>query len=283
MYLTLESINLVELSMVLSANLRESSDQLKGFIDRLVPKKRLTGALPDISTDYVRLQDEVMWGGIWQVPGLDITLRSIATISAQCCNGWGFGLQHQIRVGLSLGMSPQKVKGIFFQLMFYAGIPATVFVLTQAQKVINEREVWINEDLVPLQAKWMATVEEKMARGRNAMPQLWGLELQNCGNDALSQALIPEIDELVSSYNYGEVWDRCDLSSKERTVCIMVALMCRGHFSQLRRHLICALDMSFTKRELCEVFSQAAWYRGWPYLEEALGAVEDVFAEDTIQ
>ena len=32
-----------------------------------------------------------MWGGIWQSPGLDLKLRSFATISAQCVNGWDFG------------------------------------------------------------------------------------------------------------------------------------------------------------------------------------------------
>ncbi len=25
------------------------------------------------------------------------------------------------------------------------------------------------------------------------------------------------------------------------------------------------------QREICEVFFQAGWYRGWPYVEEALG------------
>ena len=263
--------------MVFSKNLLEAAEQLKVFTDRFVPEGRLTGALPDISSDYVRLQDEVMWGGVWQVPGLDITLRSIATISAQCCNGWGFGLQHQIRVGLSLGMSPQKVKGIFLQLMFYAGIPATVFALTQAQKVINEQAIWIREDLVPLDAHWLNTVAEKIFRGTKVIEQTWGLTAQTLLSGTLAQELIPEIEALVCAYNYGEVWDRCDLSSKERTVCILVALMCRGHSRLLKQHLQYALDNALTEREICEVFSQAAWYRGWPYLEEALSQAQSVF------
>ena len=84
-------------------------------------------AMPAISPEYSRIQVPLMWGGIWQVPGLDLKLRSFATISAQCVNGWDFGLRHQIKVGLTMGMTPQQIKGIFIQLLFYAGIPATVY------------------------------------------------------------------------------------------------------------------------------------------------------------
>ena len=64
--------------------------------------------IPSISPDYARIQTPLMWGGIWQAPGLDLKLRSFATISAQCVNGWDFGLQHQIRVGLTMGTRPSK-------------------------------------------------------------------------------------------------------------------------------------------------------------------------------
>ena len=113
---------------------------------------------------------------------MDVTLRSLATIAAQCCNGWGFGLQHQIRVGLTLGMSPQKIKGIFFQLIFYAGISATVFSLVQAQRVINEQEKWQREDEDPLKATWLNTIEEKLKRAGVLRSNTWGIE----ANDELN-------------------------------------------------------------------------------------------------
>ena len=94
--------------METAENLARKAANLHAFIDQYVPQGRLTGALPGISQDYVKLQEEVMWGGVWQVPGLDVTLRSLATISAQCCNGWGFGIQHQIRVGLPWEFPPKK-------------------------------------------------------------------------------------------------------------------------------------------------------------------------------
>ena len=263
-----------------AADLARKAANLHSFIDQYVPQRRLTAALPDISQDYVKLQEEVMWGGVWQVPGLDVTLRSIATIAAQCCNGWEFGLQHQIRVGLSLGMSPQKIKGIFLQLIFYAGIPATVSSLAQTQRVINEQPMWQAEDSESLQADWLASVEEKLDRGRQIRRSNWGQQAVVDLENALSLELAPETAALVEAYNFGEVWARGDLTPKERTVCILVALMCRGHMNQLRKHIGYALELGMSRREICEVFSQAGWYRGWPCVEDALEQAEAVFADE---
>ncbi len=35
--------------------------------------------------------------------------------------------------------------------------------------------------------------------------------------------------------------------------------------------------MGLSQREICEVFSQAGWYRGWPYMEKALEQADAVF------
>jgi alkylhydroperoxidase/carboxymuconolactone decarboxylase family protein YurZ len=59
----------------------------------------------------------------------------------------------------------------------------------------------------------------------------------------------------------------------------LTALMCRGHMKQLRRQIGYALDVGLTRREICETFAQSGWYRGWPYVEDALEEAKAVFAE----
>ena len=265
--------------MTTSQDLAKKALNLHAFIDQYVPPNRLTSVLSKISSDYTKMQEEVMWGGVWQIPGLDVNLRSLATISAQCCNGFDFGIQHQIRVGMTLGMSPQKIKGLFLQLLFYAGIPATVFSLTQAQKVINEQEMWQKEDEFPLTAEWMASVEEKLERGRRLRSDAWGPDADNEIENSLAKELVPEASDIVDAYNFGEAWARGDLTPKERTLAILVALMCRGHWKQLKQHIGYALNLGMSKREICEIFSQAGWYRGWPYVEDALVQAKAVFDE----
>ena len=63
-----------------------------------------------------------------------------------------------------MGMTPQQINGIFMQLLCYAGIPATVYGLLQAQQVIDEREEWRAAD-VSTDADWLDTVEEQLQRG----------------------------------------------------------------------------------------------------------------------
>ncbi|HLF04508.1 MAG TPA: carboxymuconolactone decarboxylase family protein [Dehalococcoidia bacterium] len=250
-------------------------EQKVGALSKYLPKQSRT---PEVCPDYSRIQVPLTWGGIWQAPGLDLKLRSLATISAQCVNGWDFGLQHQIRAGLTMGMSPQKIKGIFIQLLFYAGIPATVFGLLQAQKVINERPEWKTAD-VPAEETWLDTLAEKLARGSALRRQLWGAQANQEVETSLAQRMVPEASDIVDGYNFGEVWGRSDLQPKERMVCVLAALMARGHWGQLRQYIGYALNMGFDRREVCEVISQAGWYRGWPHVEDGLEQAAAVFAE----
>ena len=149
--------------MKTAKELAQRAEEFRDVIDAHLPRP---SPMIKISPDHTLIGHEVMWGGIWREPGLDTKLRSIATISAQCVNGKDFGLQHQIRVGLTLGISPQKIKAMFVELKFYAGVPASVFALLRAQEVINEREEWKAQDK-PLDAPWLSTLDEKMQRGRD--------------------------------------------------------------------------------------------------------------------
>jgi 4-carboxymuconolactone decarboxylase len=254
--------------------LQGKSAELRKFFDQYLPYGRPTPVL----ADYVRVQHELMWGGVWLVPGLGLKLRSFATITAQCVNGYDFGVEHQTRVGLTVGITPQQIKGIFIQLLFYAGIPATVSGLRIAQAVINERDEWKAQD-VSLDVEWLNGIEEKLKRGK-------ALRIKYCGEQAdkeiessLSQQMVPEAADLVDAYHFGEVWARADLNPKERMVCILAALMCRGHMNQLKRYVGYALNVGLSKKEICEVFSQAGWYRGWPSVEDALVLAKEVFDE----
>ena len=254
--------------------IQQKSAELRKFFDQHMPYARPTPVL----ADFVRVQHELMWGGIWLVPGLDLKLRSFATITAQCVNGYDFGVEHQVRTGLTVGITPQQIKGIFLQLLFYAGVPATVFGLRIAQEVIDERKEWQADD-VPLDMEWLGSIQEMSEKGRLIRITNWGEEANRQVENSLAQQLIPETAELVDGYHFGQVWARADLSPKERMVCILAALMCRGHLKQLRRNVGYALDTDLNKREICEVFSQAGWYRGWPYVEDALEQAQEVFQE----
>ncbi len=260
--------------MKTAKELAQRAEEFRDVIDAHLPRP---SPMIKISPDHTLIGHEVMWGGIWREPGLDTKLRSIATITTQCVNGKDFGLQHQIRVGLTLGLSPQKIKAMFVELKFYAGVPASVFALLRAQEVINEREEWKAQDK-PLDAPWLSTLDEKMQRGRDLRRKSWGERADRELAGSITHEMVPGSAQIVDGYLYGEIWARSPLDTKERMVMILSVLMCQQHMRQLRRHIGYALDAGLTKREICEVFAQAGWYRGWPHAEDALEEAREVFA-----
>lgn len=261
--------------MKTAGELAQQAKEFRDVIDRHLPKP---SPMIRISPDHTLIGHEVMWGGIWRQPGLDVKLRSIATITAQCVNGKDFGLHHQIRVGLTLGLTPQKIKAMFVELKFYAGVPASVFALARCQEVIDEREEWKALDK-PLDHAWLSSLEDKMKRGRELRRSAWGEKADKELAASITHEMVPESALIVDSYLYGEIWARSPLDTKERMVMLLAVLMCQQHMRQLRRQIGFALDAGLDKREICEVFAQAGWYRGWPHVEDALYEAKDVFAE----
>jgi 4-carboxymuconolactone decarboxylase len=167
---------------------------------------------------------------------------------------------------------------MFVELKFYAGVPASVFALLKAQEVINEREEWQAQDK-PLDVPWLDALEDKMKRGRELRHEAWGPAADRDLAGSINHEMVPEAALIVDSYLYGEIWHRSPLDTKERMVMVLSVLMCQQHMRQLRNHIGYALDAGLNKREICEVFAQAGWYRGWPHVEDALYIAKEVFAE----
>jgi alkylhydroperoxidase/carboxymuconolactone decarboxylase family protein YurZ len=125
--------------MPTAKELQKKAADFRAVIDQYLPgPSKAAGICPDAD----HMQVELMWGGIWNEPGMDHRLRSIATITAQAVNGFDFGLKAQCRVGLTLGIPPQTIKAMILELRFWIGIPNTVFAFRMLQEVINERKEW---------------------------------------------------------------------------------------------------------------------------------------------
>ena len=129
-------------------------------------------------------------------------------------------MEHQVRTGLTVGITPRQIKGIIIELLFYLGFPATAFGLRVAQEVIDEREEWKADDL-PLDVEWLDSIDEMLRQGRTRLVNNWGERASAEMENSLARRLVPEVAELVDAYHYGQVWARDDLNPKERTVCIL--------------------------------------------------------------
>jgi 4-carboxymuconolactone decarboxylase len=87
----------------------------------------------------------------------------------------------------------------------------------------------------------------------------------------------PKLAELTDKVLLGDVWERPQLSKRDRSLITVAALIATNRPDQLRSHLALALKNGVTKEELTEVITQMAFYSGWPNAITAVSVARDVF------
>ncbi len=92
--------------------------------------------------------------------------------------------------------------------------------------------------------------------------------------------IAPKMAELTDEVLYGDVWERPQLSKRDRSLVTVAALVAMNRPDQLRSHLAMALANGVTKEELAEVITHLAFYSGWPNAVTAIRVAREVFERD---
>ena len=90
----------------------------------------------------------------------------------------------------------------------------------------------------------------------------------------------PKLAELTDRVLFGDVWERPELSKRDRSLATVAALVAMNRPDQLRFHLNYAVQNGVRKEELIEVITHLAFYSGWPTANTAVTIARQVFAED---
>ena len=93
------------------------------------------------------------------------------------------------------------------------------------------------------------------------------------------RATAPKLIELTEEVIYGDVWEREELSKRDRSLITIASLIAMGRERQLVGHLGRALDNGVTQDEIIEAITHLAFYSGWPTAMTAATIAKDVFAE----
>ena len=92
-------------------------------------------------------------------------------------------------------------------------------------------------------------------------------------------AASPYLRTLADSPIYDEIWERPQLSKRDRSMITIAVLQALGRDTALRSHLGRGLDNGLTPEEISEIILHVSFYTGWPSgLDASLGAI-DTFAE----
>lgn len=93
-------------------------------------------------------------------------------------------------------------------------------------------------------------------------------------------ATAPKLAELTDTVLLGDVWERPELSKRDRSLVTVTALVAMSRPDQLRSHLALARTNGVTEAEVAETITHLAFYAGWPSAVSAVAIAKEVFATD---
>jgi len=86
----------------------------------------------------------------------------------------------------------------------------------------------------------------------------------------------PKLVELTDRVLFGDVWERPELSKRDRSLVTVAALVAMNRPDQLRFHLRFAVENGVMKEELIELITHLAFYAGWPNAMSAIMIAKEV-------
>ena len=189
------------------------------------------------------LRNSLVYGEIWERPQLSKRDRSLITVAV---------LQALVRDELALhiprglenGLTPEEISEVILHVTFYAGWPTGVQASRAAAEVFAERGVALG----PLDRAPAATDQPDTPAAASG-----------------AYAAVPRLGQLRNSLLYGDIWERPQLSKRDRSLITVAVTQALYATSELETHIARALDENgVTPQEISEIILHVTFYAGWP-------------------
>ena len=89
----------------------------------------------------------------------------------------------------------------------------------------------------------------------------------------------PYLGEIRDQVLYGDIWERPQLSARDRSLITVAVNQALYATNELRLHMGRALDNGVTQTEISELIAHVLWYSGFPTGVNAARVAAEVFAE----
>jgi 4-carboxymuconolactone decarboxylase len=89
----------------------------------------------------------------------------------------------------------------------------------------------------------------------------------------------PKLAELTDDVLFEDVWNRPELSARDRSLITVAVLTAGGNTDQLGFHLGRAVENGVTQEELIEAITHVTLYAGWPKGMGAMGVAKQLFTD----
>ena len=100
------------------------------------PIQRIVG---DFAPKIAELTDDILFGDVWELPGLSPRDRSLITIAALVMGGNTEQLPGHLARGKVNGLTDIEISELITHMAFYAGWPKALSAVTVARHVVENR------------------------------------------------------------------------------------------------------------------------------------------------
>ncbi|MFF7468137.1 carboxymuconolactone decarboxylase family protein [Streptomyces sp. NPDC008092] len=104
-----------------------------------MPKQSAPQELAGIAPKLVEITDQVLFGDVWERPGLSPRDRSLVTVSVLAALYRGEQLDHHLGVALDNGLAVAELSEAITHLAFYAGWPNAMSAITRLKGIAEKR------------------------------------------------------------------------------------------------------------------------------------------------
>jgi len=91
--------------------------------------------------------------------------------------------------------------------------------------------------------------------------------------------IAPKLADLTDEVLFGDIWERPQLSKRDRSLITCAALVALGATEQMGFHFPRAVENGVAPEELVELITHLAFYAGWPRAMSAAGRAKDLLGK----
>src|SRR5213082_2116927 len=89
----------------------------------------------------------------------------------------------------------------------------------------------------------------------------------------------PKLVDITEKVLFGDVWERPELSKRDRSLITCAALVALGKTEQMNFHFPRAIENGVTQEELVELITHLAFYVGWPNAMSAAARAKELLEQ----
>src|SRR5215510_8091561 len=95
--------------------------------------------------------------------------------------------------------------------------------------------------------------------------------------------IAPKLAQLTDDVLFGDIWERPQLSKRDRSLITCAALIATGKTEQMKFHFPYAIKNGVTREEIIEMITHLAFYVGWPSAMSAVTRAKELLAKEEAQ